>query len=117
MTNQNYRWTDTQRTILDISVNMFRISKWVKETSEAKQALIKKFMDQTEELLSQLSNQNISEEFRSTLRRFTAEFNELKKEVAIEKDKRDGAKRALKWADILQDLVLSAQNPAGTQIQ
>lgn len=88
--------------VLNISVNLSRISQWVFESYELKKQLINKFLDQTESYLNDLVNQNISEEFKPTLDRFTAEFKKLKKQTINEENKLLWAEKALTWANILQ---------------
>lgn len=88
--------------ILNISVNLARISGWVFDDYGNKRILIEKFMDQTGSFIKDLSNQNISEKFKPTLSRFIKEFNNLKSQVITEKNKLYWAERALTWANILQ---------------
>lgn len=98
-----YRWTEVQRKILDISVNMARISQWIEDGSyQQKKKLVKIFMDQNEEFLNWLATQNISEDFKPTLERFTKEFNKIKNQKIIKKNRLEWAEKALTWANILQ---------------
>lgn len=88
--------------ILNISVNMARLSEWVEDSYISHKSLIDIFIGQTENYLNDLSNQNVSEEFKTTLKRFRMEFGKLKNEVEDEKVKLYWAERALTWANILQ---------------
>lgn len=87
--------------ILNISVNLSRLSQWVYEGYDKRIALIDKFMMQTENYLSDLDKQQISENFRPTLDRVKTEFVSLRKSIH-DQDKRYWAERALTWANILQ---------------
>ncbi len=86
--------------ILNISVNMARIASLV--GSKDKADLVKKFMDQTSAYLEDISSQDVSENFKPTLKRFKEEFKELKNQGANNNNKALWAERALTWADILQ---------------
>lgn len=86
--------------ILNISVNLSRLSQWVYEGYEKRGELIDKFMKQTENYLADLDKQKISEDFRPTLKRVKAEFFDLKKTIHNQ-DKRFWAEKALTWANIL----------------
>lgn len=88
--------------VLNISVNLSRISQWVFESYQSKKQLINKFLDQTESYLNDLVNQNTSEEFKPTLDRFIVEFEKLKKQTINEENKLFWAERVLTWANILQ---------------
>lgn len=88
--------------ILNISVNLARLSQWVFEGFGKREQLINKFLKQTANYLSDLNKQNISKEFNPTLDRFNQEFNSLVKQVASEENKLYWAEKALTWANILQ---------------
>lgn len=92
----------TQIQILNISVNLARTANLVATSYEEKVDLIKKFIDQTESYLEDLSLNDVSERFRPTLNRFKEEFNRLKKQDINEKNKLQWSERVLTWADILQ---------------
>lgn len=88
--------------ILNISVNLARLSQWVFEGFGKREQLINKFLTQTANYLSDLNKQNTSKEFNPTLDRFKKEFNSLVKQVANEENKLYWADKALTWANILQ---------------
>ena len=88
--------------ILNISVNMARISQWVFDNYLTKRELIQRFLNQTDGYLSDLYKQNISDEFLPTLERFKKEFKDLKGLNVNEKNKLYWAEKALTWANILQ---------------
>lgn len=88
--------------ILNISVNMARLSEWIADSYISHKSLVDIFIKQTESYLDDLSNQNISESFRPTLARFKLAFEKLKSEVEDEENKLYLAEQALTWANILQ---------------
>lgn len=88
--------------VLNISVNLSRLSQWVYEGYDKRPVLIDKFLDQTENFLKDLEKQDISEEFSSTLERVKKEFDDLKKQTITEENKLVWAEKALTWANILQ---------------
>ena len=88
--------------ILNISVNMARLSEWIADSYASHRSLISIFIKQTESYLNDLSDQNISERFKPTLTRFQMEFKKLRIEIEDEKNKLYWAERALTWANILQ---------------
>lgn len=88
--------------ILNIAVNMARLSEWIADSYINHKSLIDIFIKQTESYLDDLSNQNISEDFKPTLIRFQMEFGKLRNEIKNEKEKLYWAERALTWANILQ---------------
>lgn len=88
--------------ILNIAVNMARISQWVFDSYDSKKELIQRFMSQTDNYLNDLYHQSISEGFKPTLERFTKEFKDLKNLNINKENKRYWAERALTWANILQ---------------
>lgn len=87
--------------VLNISVNLSRLSQWVYEGYTKKVQLIDKFVDQTDNYLNDLDKQDISKDFRPTLKRVKKDFNNLKRNIGSE-DKLYWAERALTWANILQ---------------
>lgn len=97
-----YRWTDAQRTILDISVNLARISEWVAESYEPHTKLINFFMKQNQKFLNELYILEVSSKFQPTLNRFKKEFQRLKRLKITEDNKLSWAEKALTWANILQ---------------
>ncbi|MBI2040024.1 hypothetical protein HYT18_03045 [Candidatus Microgenomates bacterium] len=86
--------------ILNISVNLSRLSKWVYEGYDKRTELIDRFMKQTENYLADLDKQKISKDFKPTLERVRSEFSYLKKTLNSQ-DKRFWAEKALTWANIL----------------
>lgn len=88
--------------ILNISVNMARLSEWIADSYASRKPLIDIFIKQTETYLNDLSDLNISENFKPTLVRFQMEFERLRNEVKNEKEKLYWAERTLTWANILQ---------------
>lgn len=88
--------------ILNVSVNMARLSEWIADSYISHKSLIDIFIKQTENYLDDLSDQNISEAFKATFTRFQMEFEKLRNEVEDEKNKLYWAERALTWANILQ---------------
>lgn len=88
--------------ILNISVNMARLSEWIADSYYNHKSLADIFIKQTENYLKDLSDQNISESFKPTLVRFQTEFGKLKNEIENQKKKIYWAEIALTWANILQ---------------
>lgn len=88
--------------ILNISVNMARVSQWVFDSYDTKRELIQRFINQTEGYLNDLYYQDISADFKPTLERFKKEFQDLKSLNVNEENKRYWAEKALTWANILQ---------------
>lgn len=86
--------------ILDISVNLARVGNWAADSYEQKHKLIKFFLDQTQEYLSQIEKSKVSKDFRPVLEKFSLEFEKLKHDDIL-KDKNLWAERALTWANIL----------------
>lgn len=102
--DHSYHQTDlpVKLQILNISVNLERLSQWVFESYDKKRELIQKFMDQTENFVSDLHKQKIHKLFKPTLTRFESEFKDLKGLEIHEDNKRWWAEKALTWANILQ---------------
>lgn len=88
--------------ILNISVNLDRISQWLMDGYMERKGLIDKFLEQTNSYVNDLLSQDISKQFQPTLKRFYQEFSDLEKQVANEKEKIYWAERASTWANILQ---------------
>ena len=88
--------------ILNISVNLARLSQWVFDSYDKKKELIQRFMEQTENYTRDLHNQNISNYFKPTLERFESEFKDLIELKINEENKRYWAEKTLTWANILQ---------------
>ncbi len=87
--------------ILDISVNLARISDWILSENQRKQNLVDQFLAETKNFLKDLSKSNVSSRFLPTLEQFKLEFEKLIKD-RNQKDKEEWAERALTWANILQ---------------
>ncbi len=87
--------------VLNISVNLSRLSQWVYDGYDKRSVLIDKFLVQTENYLTDLYKQNISEDFKPTLERVNKEFAVLKQSLTSQ-DKLFWAEKALTWANILQ---------------
>lgn len=88
--------------VLNISVNIARLSEWIADSYISRKSLIDIFIKQTENYLNDLSDQNISEGFKPTLKRLQIEFEKLKNGIKDEEDKLYWAEKALTWANILQ---------------
>lgn len=88
--------------ILNIAVNVARLSEWLADSNTNHKPLIDIFMKQTANYLNDLSAQGISEDFKPTLERFQMEFEHFKSELNNEKKKLYWAERTLTWANILQ---------------
>lgn len=87
--------------ILDISVNLARVSDWMLFDSPSKKNLINQFLEETKTFVTSLSTSTVSSHFQPTLARFKTEFERLLKDRnQINKD--EWAERALTWANILQ---------------
>lgn len=84
--------------ILDISVNLTRVGNWVADSYEEKMDLVKFFLDQTEEYISEVRASKVSEEFRPVLVKFDREFQKLKNSQKFDQA---WAENALTWANIL----------------
>lgn len=88
--------------IMNISVNMGRVGGWVADSYEEKKDLVYKIVDETTQFLTELPAQKISEDFKPTLKKFTSQFERLRKEVITDENRINWAERALTWANILQ---------------
>lgn len=88
--------------ILNISVNLARLSQWVFEGYSKRPELIEKFLKQTKNYLDDLELQTISEQFKPTLDRCKREFIEFKQQAMNEEKKLYWAEKTLTWANILQ---------------
>ena len=86
---------DARDLVLNIAVNMGRLSKWA---FDGKTERIKQFISDTETYLDQLENTPQSEKFKPTFVAFKNKFKELKNSVPNE----IWAEDALTWANILQ---------------
>lgn len=80
--------------ILNIAVNMGRLSKWA---MEGKTERIKQFIADTEDYIDQLESTPQREKFKPTYISFKRKFEELKNSVPNE----IWAEDALTWANIL----------------
>lgn len=81
--------------VLNIAVNMGRVSRWV---MEGKQSRVDQFLNETEKYLADLEKSNYNPKFDNTLKNFKQTLTNLKKK------KKDHlwAEDALTWANILQ---------------
>jgi len=87
--------------VLNISLNLARLSQWVFEGDSKRAELIDKFLNQTKNYLNDLDSQEISVEFKPTLDRFKKEFTKLQQTITAE-NRLYWAEKALTWANILQ---------------
>lgn len=87
--------------ILNISVNLARLSQWVYEGYNQRSKLIDKFLEQTAGYIDDLATQRVSKDFQPTLEQIKKEFANLKQGINKE-DKLRWAEKALTWANILQ---------------
>ena len=87
--------------ILDISVNLARVSDWMLVDNESKQRRVDQFLDETKQYMSTIARSDVSIRFQKTFDGFVNEFKQLLKDRHQE-DKYDWAERALTWANILQ---------------
>jgi len=87
--------------ILDISVNLARVSDWILSENEAKKKRVTQFLYQTKEILTGIDKNEVSSNFQPTLLSFQKEFKKLLSEKD-QKNKYDWAETALTWANILQ---------------
>lgn len=85
---------NAQEIILNIAVNMGRLSKWA---MEGRKVRIKQFIADTQVYLDQLENISQSKQFKPTLLSFKRKFTQLKNEEPDE----IWAEDALTWANIL----------------
>lgn len=90
----------TEHLVLDISVNLARLSEFVWPKTRSKE-LIDIFFNQTEEYIQELLKRGSSKTFAETLNLFLDEFEKLKTPITKE-NKYDWADTALTWANILQ---------------
>lgn len=87
--------------ILDISVNLARVSDWILYESPQKQRRVNQFLQEIENYAISLFHDDVSVRFQKTRKQFLEEFKKLLKD-RDQKDKYDWAERALTWANILQ---------------
>lgn len=87
--------------VLDISVNLARVSDWCFSESSSKRARVDQFLEETREFVDQLSMSRLSERFEPTFSAFQKEFTSLLAEKDSA-DKEEWAEKALTWANILQ---------------
>jgi len=85
--------------ILDISVNLARVSDWI--FSDTKQKRVDQFLGEISEYLQTISPNDLPLKFQSTFLKFQKEFQELLQD-RNQKDIDEWAERALTWANILQ---------------
>lgn len=87
--------------ILDISVNLARVSDWILSDGAQKQRRVDQFLQETKLYILSLLHDNVSIRFQKTRERFYKEFDELLRD-RNQNDKYEWAERALTWANILQ---------------
>lgn len=87
--------------ILDISVNLARVSDWVLSESPQKQRRVDQFLEETKKFVLGLSKDRFASGFQPTLILFKREFEKLVRDRS-QSDKTEWAERALTWANILQ---------------
>ena len=90
-----------QDKILDISVNLARVSDWILSDNRSKQKRVHQFLQETEEYLLSIKRSDVSICFQPTLAEFKMEFAKLLHEKDL-LNKYDWAEKALTWANILQ---------------
>ena len=90
--------TNTTNKILDISVNLARVSDWILSESNQKQARVDQFLEETDQFIAEVAN--VSDSFKPTFERFKKEFNQLLKD-RNNPNRYDWAEKALTWANIL----------------
>lgn len=87
--------------ILNIAMNMVRISQLAEKSHSTRQALIKRFLDQTESYLSDLPEDAVSKQFQPFLIKFKKKFPKLKSQI-INTHKTLWVEKALTWANIFE---------------
>ncbi len=85
--------------ILDISVNLARVSEWI--LSDSKSGRVDQFLKETKYSLQSIDSEQVPPDFKPTLKSFRQEFKKLLKDKRTEK-KEEWAEIALTWANILQ---------------
>lgn len=99
--------------ILNISVNMARMGNWTlglfdlakdkdKQVYQARIKLINKLKIQTDTYLNDLYSNELSDQFKPTLKIFKRDFDIFKKQPITEENYLYWSEKALTWADILQ---------------
>lgn len=86
---------NAQELILNIAVNLGRLSRW---SMEGKEARVKQFLEETKGYINQLEQTRKSDKFQSTFNSFKQQFDKLKTNVKLDKY---WAEDALTWANIL----------------
>lgn len=87
--------------ILDISVNLARVSDWIMQNTEVKQRRVDQFLGETKQYVSSLAYDDVKPSFVKTRKQFTEEFKKLLRDRS-QSDEYEWAERALTWANILQ---------------
>ncbi|MBI4040007.1 hypothetical protein HY389_01480 [Candidatus Daviesbacteria bacterium] len=88
--------------ILNISVNLARVSEFAMQPQNLREVLISKFLDQTEDYLDEIKKADISADLQDTLNVFEKDFKILKKQQINDKNYYQWAEKALTWANILE---------------
>lgn len=86
---------NAQDLILNIAVNLGRLSRWA---MEGKGTRVNQFLIETEQYLNQLENVPKSPKFDPTFQTFKLKFNRLKNDIKLDKF---WAEDVLTWANIL----------------
>lgn len=81
--------------VLNIAVNMGRLSRWAMEGKENR---IKQFINDTDYYMRQLGKSPRQPYFEATYKAFNHTFKRLKSDIRLD---RDWAEDALTWANIL----------------
>lgn len=92
----------TEVQVMNISVNLARISEWVSDDHVQRKKLIDLFLGQTDEYIQVLLKEEPSVRFKPTLDMFINTFQELKSQEITTKNRAWWAEKALTWANILQ---------------
>ena len=88
--------------ILDISLNLARVGNWSADSYDRKKDLIRRFLNQTENYVSEIRIDSLSPEVKTVFTRFKIEFDKLKNQEISLENKNEWAEKALTWANILQ---------------
>ena len=87
--------------IMDISVNLARVSDWIFSDNEKRQRRVDQFLEEIKEYLETIQEDSLNKRFQPTFKDFEEDFKKLLVDRSTE-DKYDWAERALTWANILQ---------------
>ena len=87
--------------ILDISVNLARVSDWAASQNLQKKIRVDQFLSETDGFVRSINANGVSSKFKPTWVKFSSEFKKLLQNRDSE-DKLEWAEKALTWANILQ---------------